>query len=102
MLILAGVAVIALTGKNGNILARAAEAKEEKELANIKEEIQVDLLTEQIRKTEDMDLTENEINAVLGNGSYVAKLEQIDGNYITTDKNGVWGINITTSGTIKR
>ena len=46
LLILAGVSIATLTGDNG-ILTRASDAKEQTEIAEIKEQIQTDILGEQ-------------------------------------------------------
>ena len=46
LLILAGVTIATLTGENG-ILTRASDAKEQTEIAEVKERVQTDILGEQ-------------------------------------------------------
>ncbi len=62
LLILAGVSIATLTGENG-LLNRATEAKNETDIANIKEEIQTDILSEQAEN--EGNISDNTLKGIL-------------------------------------
>ena len=64
LLILAGVSIATLTGENG-ILTKANEAKDKTQIADVKEQVQMDILAEQM-KADGGDLSEETLGSILG------------------------------------
>lgn len=63
LLILAGVTIISLTGENG-VINNAIKSKEQSEIKEIKEQIQLEIFNKQNEKTWNV-LTEEEIEKIL-------------------------------------
>ena len=82
LLILAGVTIATLTGENG-ILAQAENAKEQTEIAQIKEQSQIDIGEKQSEK-KSSEITENELKEILENyGELEGEGDIIDKTLVT-------------------
>ena len=90
LLILAGVSIAMLTGQNG-ILSQAQNAAEQTEIANAKEQAQMDILewqSDQLEKGESADLDNTIIKGILTGKDYVGTA----GEDSFTTKNGKYTI----------
>ena len=90
LLILAGVSIATLTGQNG-ILSQAQNAKEQTEVANAKEQAQMDILawqSDKLEKGESTDLSNSIIKEILTGKDYVGTA----GDESFTTKNGEYEI----------
>lgn len=117
LLILAGVTIATLTGDNG-ILTRASDAKEQTEIAEIKEQIQTDILGEQAGNQG--DISDGALKTILEkygkinydeDGTTIKSITTTKGNYeiaigdiwtgtttstITVSKDGSWNGTVNT------
>ncbi len=83
MLILAGVTINLTLGENG-IFAKAKEAKIKMEIATIKEQIQMDILTERLGNNG--NILEDKLKEILEGYGELSKEEKIEDKTLTTDQ----------------
>ncbi len=83
LLILAAVSIATLTGENG-LLNRATEAKNETDIANIKEEIQTDILSEQAEN--EGNISDNTLKGILEKYGVLSEEEKLIDKTLTTTK----------------
>ncbi len=83
MLILAGVTIIILTGENG-IINRATDAKIQTEIANIKEQIQIEILSEQADNQG--NISDESLKQILEKYGTLSEEEKLTDKTLTTDE----------------
>ena len=80
LLILAGVSIATLTGDNG-LLNKAGEAKEQTEVAEVKDRAQLDILdwqADQLKDNNDATLNDDIVKGILGGKDYISGFNEED------------------------